>query len=72
DLQTEEKRLTKEIDKMTNELTMVRRKLSNIDFLTKAPEVVVEKEQFKAKVLEEKLQKLTVNLERVKNLQEEA
>jgi len=72
DLQTEEKRLTKEIDKMTNELTMVRRKLSNREFLTKAPEVVVEKEQFKAKVLEEKLHKLTVNLERVKSLQEEA
>jgi len=71
DLQTEEKRLTKEIDKMTNELTMVKRKLSNRDFLTKAPKAVVAKEQFKAKVLEEKLHKLTVNLERVRSLQQE-
>jgi len=71
DLQTEVKRLVKEIDKMTDELTMVRRKLSNRDFLTKAPEAVVAKEQFKAKVLEEKLHKLTVNLERVRSLQQE-
>ncbi len=71
DLEVEEKRLTKEIQKIVHELELVKSKLSNHDFLTKAPRAVVEKEEGKRDLLEEKLDKLKANLERVKRLKEE-
>ncbi|MCD6319126.1 MAG: valine--tRNA ligase [Candidatus Desulfofervidaceae bacterium] len=70
DPKVEERRLNKEIDKVSHELAMVQRKLTNQDFLNKAPKAVVEKEQAKAAQLEEKLQKLKANLERIKGIQE--
>jgi len=71
DPKVEERRLNKEIDKVSYDLAMVQRKLTNQDFLNKAPKAVVEKEQRKAKGLEEKLQKLKANLERIRSIQEE-
>jgi len=71
DLHAEEKRLNKEIEKLVEELAFVTKKLANREFLNKAPKAVVEKEHEKAKILEERLQKLKANLERVRNIRQE-
>ena len=65
DFDFEKKRLKKEIDKTGKELGYANKKLSNEDFLTRAPEHVVEKEREKAKELEIRLKKLETNYERI-------
>ena len=65
DLGNECKRLKKELDKIDQELGYTRKKLSNEDFLNRAPKHVVAKERAKSKELEERLRKLEANYERI-------
>jgi valyl-tRNA synthetase len=68
DFAKETKRLEKEINKLTNELAPVLKKLKNENFLGKAPEDVVNKVKDKKIHLLEKQQKLQSNLDRIKDL----
>jgi len=65
DLDEEEKRIQKEIAKLSEELTQVNRKLQNEDFLKKARPEAVEKEKEKARAYIEKVTKFREGLERV-------
>lgn len=66
DFAEEERRLTKEIDKIAKELNTAQRKLANEDFLAKAPAEVVVKEREKVQALTEKLAKLRSHRERIR------
>jgi valyl-tRNA synthetase len=68
DFAKETERLEKEIDKTTQELGAASKKLSNEDFLAKAPEDVVEKVKEKHSMLVEKRQKLQANLDKIKQI----
>lgn len=72
DFAEEERRLEKEINKMIKDLAKITKKLSNEDFLAKAPEDVIEKEKVRARDLKEKQEKLGKSLSRVKKLVSEA
>ena len=65
DFGEEEKRIKKEIAKVDKELTFVRKKLSNEDFLAKAPQEIVEKEKQRRQDLIDKEQKLSTGLARL-------
>jgi len=65
DVEKEIQRLEKEIKKLTNELADVSRKLSNEDFLGKAPAHVVEKVKEKHGTLVEKQERLQSNLDKI-------
>jgi valyl-tRNA synthetase len=69
DFVQEMNRLDKEINKLTNELSIVSKKLRNEDFLSKAPKDVVEKVKEKQEALMEKQQKLQTNLDKIKELE---
>ncbi len=69
DFAKEEQRLEKEIGKLAADLKTVSKKLSNEDFLSKAPAAVVEKTREKQQVLSERQQKLTADLERFRQMQ---
>ncbi|MCJ7538875.1 MAG: valine--tRNA ligase, partial [Desulfobacterales bacterium] len=69
DFAQEINRLDKEINKLTNELSIVSKKLRNEDFLSKAPKKVVEKVKEKQETLMEKQQKLQTNLDKIKELE---
>ncbi len=69
DFAAEKARLEKEIQKVIKELNAVSRKLSNEDFLSKAPADVVEKVRGQHAELVEKEGKLQANLERVAALE---
>ena len=66
DFSKEKNRLEKEIVKLTKELDSVSKKLNNEEFLSKAPENVVEKVKEKQNRLSEKMEKLKSNLDRIK------
>jgi len=68
DFTQEISRLDKEISKLNNELSIVSKKLSNEDFLGKAPKHVVEKVKEKHETLIEKKQKLQTNLDKIRKL----
>ena len=68
DFAEEEKRLKKEIGKTMKDLASVNKKLSNEDFLAKAPEDIIEKEKVKAGDLKEKQEKLEKGLNRIRKL----
>ena len=68
DLDDEMKRLGKEMQKIEKELTSSRRKLSNEDFMARAPLDVVDKEKEKASNFEAKLTKLNENLKRLQSM----
>ncbi len=68
DFALEAERLEKEIGKIKKELSGVSRKLSNEDFLDKAPEDVIQKSRDRHEALSEKLGKLDVNLEKIRAL----
>ena len=62
DVDLERTRLQREIDRLNGALNGVRQKLTNADFINKAPKDVVERER-------EKLQSMTMTLEKLqKNL----
>ena len=69
-LQFEEemKRLEKEIQKTRKEWQQTEKKLSNEDFLQKAPAEVIQKEKEKVQVLGKKMEKLEGHVKRLKAL----
>ncbi|UCG08785.1 MAG: valine--tRNA ligase, partial [Desulfobacterales bacterium] len=69
DVAKESKRLEKEIDKLSQELAGVLKKLENDAFLNKAPAQVVEEVREKHDRLVEKQQKLRLNLNKIKELE---
>jgi valyl-tRNA synthetase len=66
DLDKEIQRLQKEVGKLDAELTSVSRKLTNEDFLAKAPADIIEKVRGKYAGLSEKHQQIETNLDRIK------
>jgi valyl-tRNA synthetase len=72
DFESESKRLHKEISKLEKEYGNTQRKLSNEDFLGKAPEDVIEKERDKSARLGEKLEKLRHHYGIINTLRESA
>jgi valyl-tRNA synthetase len=68
DFAEEERRLSRELEKLTKDLTQAQRKLNNEDFLAKAPREVVQKEKDKVAAWKEKLTKLQTHWERIKEL----
>jgi valyl-tRNA synthetase len=70
DFQSESNRLQKEIVKLEKEFGLTQRKLTNDDFLQKAPREVIDKEREKNLQLGEKMEKLKHRLEIMVGLQE--
>ena len=68
DKEAEEARLNKEISKRNNEIARVESKLSNANFVDKAPPAVVEKERQKLNELKISLQQFTEQLAKITNL----
>jgi valyl-tRNA synthetase len=68
DFGEEVRRLEKEMEKLSKDLTQAQRKLANEDFRQKAPPEVVAKEEEKVEVWKEKLSKLQTHRERIKEL----
>ena len=69
DFGEEAQRLAKEINKLGKELAGLSKKLENENFLTKAPRDVVEQVRAKHSDLQEKQQKLTSHLKRLKEIE---
>jgi valyl-tRNA synthetase len=68
DFAEEAKRLDRELEKLGKEVNQAQRKMSNEDFLAKAPAEVVAKEQAKLQAQADKLQKLKTHRERIREL----
>jgi valyl-tRNA synthetase len=68
-LQEERTRLTKETNKVEEELARIQKKLSNPQFLSKAKEEVIQKEREKSAQHEERLRALNLNLERLREIE---
>lgn len=68
-VEQEVQRLDKELKKINNDLDAVIRKLNNEDFLSKAPEDVIEKVKSKQSALVEKQTKLQMNIEKIRSIQ---
>lgn len=68
DFEEEEKRLGKEITAVEKDLALVAKKLTNQEFLGKAPKDIVEKETQRNQALLEKKEKLQAGLARLKEL----
>jgi valyl-tRNA synthetase len=65
DLEQERLRLEKELSKVTAFLDKTNKKLSNEDFLKRAPKTIIEKEKAKREDYQRMVEKLTKNLEEV-------
>ena len=63
DIEIERNRLTKEVDRMENQIKSIKTKLLNQDFIKKAPQQVIEREKKKLIDFELNLEKVRVNLE---------
>ena len=61
-IEVERNRLLKEINRLENQIQNINKKLMNKDFINKAPEQVVHKEQKKLTDFQDSLEKLQVNL----------
>ncbi len=70
DLESESNRLRKELAKLEKEFGLTHRKLSNDDFLQKAPPEIIGKEREKNARLSEKIEKLNRRLEIMNGLRE--
>jgi valyl-tRNA synthetase len=66
----EQTRLTKEVDKVEEELSRVQKKLANPDFLGKAKAEVIQKEREKSAQYLEKLRTLNLSLERLGEIEQ--
>jgi len=71
DFYEEEKRLKKESDKIEKKLILLNKKLSNEDFLSKAPPHVIENERIENIKLIEKKRKFEEGIQRMQELQRE-
>jgi valyl-tRNA synthetase len=65
DVDTERKRLQKELENVTGLLDKTRLKLANRDFVEQAPKQVVEQQQAKKREYEEIVEKINANLEQL-------
>ncbi len=63
DLKVEEDRLLKRKDEITRIIQNIQKKLNNQDFLTRAPEKVVQNERSKLEEIKKELEKVNMNLE---------
>ena len=63
DIEVESNRLTKEVDRLENQIKSIKAKLMNQDFIKKAPQQVIEREKKKLTDFELNLEKVQVNLE---------
>ena len=70
DFEEEKKRLGREIEKIEKDLSVVAKKIGNPDFLSKAAQDVVKREQKKARDLDEKKKVLHEAFKRIRELQE--
>lgn len=68
DFAEEDRRLSRELEKIGKELNTAQRKLANEDFVAKAPAAVVAKEKERVQTLTAKLAKLKSHKERIKAL----
>jgi len=68
DFDKEEQRLEKELEKVTKELISVSKRLTNESFLDKAPDDVVEKVKEQQEMLQEKSDKLNLNLNKIRDM----
>ncbi len=66
DIDTERKKLNKEIQRLEGQVMGLQKKLQNEQFLAKAPEIVVQQERNKLENFQEKLDKLRLNLGQLK------
>lgn len=64
----EETRLEKELDKVIKELISISKRLTNESFLDKAPDDVVEKVKEQQQMLQDKRDKLTLNINKIKQM----
>ena len=67
DIEVEQNRLTKEVDRLENQIKSIKAKLMNDDFLKKAPEQIIEREKKKLADFEINLEKIQVNLASIEN-----
>ncbi len=65
DIETERKKLQKDLQKAKNQLEKTRKKLGNMEFINQAPKEVVEKEKAKKEDFEIMIEKLNKNLEQL-------
>ena len=65
----ERARLSKEVEKVEDELARAQKKLSNGDFIAKAKAEVIQKEKDKAVQFEEKIRTLRSSLEKIQEIQ---
>jgi valyl-tRNA synthetase len=70
-LDEERVRLTKEVDKVTDEIARVHKKLGNPDFVSKAKQEVIQREREKAIEYQEKLRTLKGSLDQIEGIQAE-
>jgi valyl-tRNA synthetase len=70
-LDEERVRLTKEVDKVTDEIARVHKKLGNPDFVSKAKQEVIQREREKAIEYQEKLRTLKGSLDQIEEIQAE-
>jgi len=66
DLEEEKRRMTKRISEIDRLLGAINSKLSNENFLNRAPENVIDKEKSNLEKLNEELEKITSNLDMLK------
>ena len=71
DFAEEQHRLQKELAKLQKDLADISRKLSNREFLSKAPEAVIEKEKARSQELTDTREKLQTSLERIEGFMRE-
>lgn len=71
DFVQESARLEKEITKIANEIEKLSNKLTNQDFIKKAPEHIIDKSKAQFQTLNEKKEKLIVHLNKIKSLSNE-
>ncbi len=65
DVETEKKRLEKDLANLKTQLVKVSKKLANADFLSRAPEDVIEREKGKKTDYQNRIEKLNKNLEQI-------
>ncbi|HIJ59820.1 MAG TPA: valine--tRNA ligase [Nitrospirae bacterium] len=68
DVNSEKSRLMKELEKIDKEMVLIKKKLSNEDFLKNAPQQIVEKEKAKFDTLSTKKEKTAENLKLLKTI----
>nr|MCU0599338.1 valine--tRNA ligase [Desulfobacterales bacterium] len=71
DFSKEISRLEKEIGKISTEIEKVSKKLSNDDFIKKAPDHIIEKSKAQFQLMDEKKEKLINQLNKIKHLSNE-